>query len=206
METLRLSATDVDKFRAFRADEGADLAAFLDEMRRKSEPSPAMMAGVAFHSALEKIGDGDHATLTARGYTFQIDCDDALDLPPARELKTTAEYIVAGCRVTMVAKVDAVHGRRIDDHKLTGWYDPERFLSSYQWRLYLDAFGADEFRWNVFEGAETRPHSRHYAIKALHVLSAFRYPAMRADVENEIGLFVEFARQWLPERIMREAA
>lgn len=206
METLRLSATDVDRLRSFRADEDADIGTFLDELRRKAEPSPAMKAGVAFHAALEKIGDGDHATLTARGYTFQLDCDAALDVPHVRELKTTAEYIVGGCRVTLVAKVDAVHGRRIDDHKLTGWYDPERFLSSYQWRLYLDAFGADEFRWNVFEGKETRPHSRHYAITALHTLSAFRYPAMRDDVENEIGLFVEFARKWMPERLVREAA
>lgn len=206
METLRLSATDVDKFRAFRADEDADIVEFLDDLRRKSSPTPAMMAGVAFHSALEKIGSGDHATLSARGYTFEIGCDEALDIPPVRELKTTAEYVVAGCRVTMVAKVDAVHGKRIDDHKLTGWYDPERFLSSYQWRIYLDAFGADEFRWNVFLGKETRPHSRHYVVTALNTLSAFRYPAMRADVENEIGLFVEFVREWLPERLTLEAA
>lgn len=208
---LRVSATDVDALRFFKAPPVPEMQIELDDLlrrlRRQEPATEAMLAGTAFHQALESAPPGEYADLAAGGYTFDLaGIVGELEVPPIRELKTTREYEIDGITVTLVGKVDALHGRRVDDHKLTGSLDVEKYLSSFQWKAYLELFGADEFRWNVFEGKETRPHSKHYVITALHPLSAYRYPSMRADVENEIGLFVEFAREWLPERIVREAA
>jgi hypothetical protein len=207
MNTLRVSSTDLDKYRRFRADEDADLATFLAELREPFRQTPAMAAGTALHGFLELADAVDTAEITlTSGHTFVFDCDASIDLPPIRECKQTGEYQIGDCLVTLVAKVDAVHGKRIDDHKFTGSYDAERFLSSFQWRCYLDIFGADEFRWNVFEGREEAPEgSKRYRITNVHQLSAWRYPTMREDVERELGLFVEFARQCLPERFKRAA-
>lgn len=196
---LRVSATDIDAYRRYRADEEMTLEEFLAEMRRKFEPTPAMVAGTALHKALEDSQPGDFPTLTADGHTFTFDTEADLDLPDIRECKAERDYDIAGLTVTLVGKVDAIRGKRIDDHKLTSRFDAERFLSSYQWRLYLDIFDADEFRWNIFEGRELHP--RVWTIFAMHPLRTFRYPSLGADVLRELTAFVEFATSHLPERL-----
>ena len=199
MDALRVSATDLDAFRYFRANDDASLGDFLAQMRRTLPQTEAMLAGVAFHAALETVDYGDHATLEADGYTFDLDFSAAIALPAIREVKDTREYLIDGCRVTLVGKVDAIRGRTVWDHKMTGRFDPERFLGSYQWRAYLDIFGADEFRWNVFEGREIGP--QHYRIHSLHPMEMHRYPGMADDLHRELRLFVEMAREHLPDRI-----
>lgn len=196
---LRVSATDIDAYRRYRADEDMTLDEFVAQMRREFEPTPAMAAGTALHKALELAEPGDFATLKANGHTFTVETIARLDLPDIREAKATKDYQVGPITVTLVGKVDAAVGNRIDDHKLTSRFDAERFLNSYQWRLYLEIFSADIFRWNVFEGRETEPCN--WTIFAFHPLVTYRYPKMGEDVEREVGLFAEFASKHLPERI-----
>lgn len=206
---IRVSATDVDALRRFRADEDADLETFLSEMRKKEPPTPAMMAGTALHSALERAEPGEFKSLFAKGHLFIIADDMELDLPDTRECKATREWFLDGVTATVVGKVDAVHGHRIDDHKFTSHFDAERFLGSYQWRLYLAIFRASVFRWNVFEAREAKADEgkpRTYFVNGLHPLTTYRYPGMEDDVERELRLFVEFARVHLPERLTAEAA
>lgn len=204
METLRVSATDIDAFRRFRDNEDGDLSELLAQLRWKLPATDPMLAGSALHKALEELGEGEFVSLSADGYTFNFSSDAELDIPAIRECKATRDWVVDGCLVTLVGKVDAVQGKRIDDHKLTGHFDSERFLNSYQWRIYLEVFGADEFRWNIFEGRETEP--RQYVISAVHPLTIHRYPGMEADVLHELRAFLWFAREFLPERIKAEAA
>ena len=59
-------------------------------------------------------------------------------------------------------------------------------------------FGADEFRWNIFEGRETAPNC--WTIGNLHRLTMHRYPGMDRDVIAAVREFVNFARLHLPER------
>lgn len=203
---MRVSATDIDAFRRWRDDEEAELEPLLAQLRREMAPSKPMLAGTALHAALEVAEPGEFSRLEALGHTFDLEIDGEIDLPPIRELKVTAEHVIDGVPVTVVGKVDAVLGRRVDDHKFTSRFDPERFLASFQWRIYLDVFGADTFRWNVFEGRAIG--ERHYVIHSLHRLTCYRYPAMRDDIVRELRQFVAFAREHLPERFNtnREAA
>ena len=204
MDTLRVSATDIDAFRRYRDDEEADLILLLLQLRRESEPTEAMIAGTALHKALETVSFGEFVGLEADGYTFSFETDAEIALPTIREVKATKSYEIGNCLVTLVGKVDAIHGKRVDDHKFTSRYDAERFLDSYQWRVYLDVFGADEFRWNVFEGRESAP--RNYLITAIHPLIMHRYPGMEDDVRRELAEYVGFARRFLPERFGLEAS
>jgi hypothetical protein len=199
MPTLRVSSTDLDAFRRFREDEGADLGLFLAQLRRRVPPTPAMIAGTALHAALEQCLPGSYGVLAARGHTFTFEAEGEIDLPEVREMKATRDYEIDGLTVTLVGKVDAMRGTRIDDHKLTGRFDPERYLASVQWRAYLEIFDADEFRWNVFEG---RPVAeRSWTITGIHALSARRYPGMADDLRRELAAFTAFARMHLPERV-----
>lgn len=202
MQSLRVSATDIDALRRYlkppTPDMEIELADLLSQLRREAPPTEAMLAGTALHSALERAEIGDHATLSADGYTFTLDIDGEIDLPQIREIKGTRDYAIGNCTVTLVGKVDAIHGRRIEDHKFTARYDAERFMGSYQWRIYLEVFGADEFRWNVFEGSETGP--KEYRVSGFHQLRMHRYPGIGDDVMRELAEFVDFARAHLPER------
>jgi hypothetical protein len=200
MQTLRVSATDIDALRYFLHDEEAEIADLLAQLRRESPPTPAMMAGTAFHAALETAAIGDHVGFQHDGYTFSFETDAELDLPPIREMKGTREYQVGDVLVTLVGKVDAIHGRKVHDHKLTAQYEAEKYLGAYQWRIYLEVFDADEFRWNIFEGRESPEGSKNYLIRAVHPLTMHRYPGIGDDVAREVAEFVAFARVHLPER------
>lgn len=201
---MRVSASDIDAFRRWRSDEDADLEPLLAQLRRELPPTEGMRAGRAFHKALELAEPGEVGVFEAEGYRFEVEADLEIDIPVVRELKSTREYVVDGVPVTLVGVVDAMHGRRVDDHKGTTRFDAERFLDSYQWRIYLEIFGADVFRWNVFEWDERAP--RVYVIRAVHPLTMYRYPGMADDVMRELRAFVDFAREWLPERFAVEAA
>lgn len=201
---MRVSATDIDAFRRYRDNEDAELGPLLAQLRRELPPTEPMIAGRAFHKALELSEPGEVGVFMAEGYRFDIDVDCEIDIPEVRELKATREYQIDGEVVTVVGVIDAACGKRIDDHKTTERFDPERFLHSYQWRIYLEIFGADEFRWNVFEWYDKGP--KHYVVHHVHPLRMFRYPGMAEDVEIELRKFLDFARTHLPERFMEAAA
>lgn len=198
MERLRVSATDIDAFRYFRDDDEADLSALIAQLRRLMPSTDAMEAGSALHTALEHAQPGDHKGFTSGEYTFSFETDAEIDLPEIREMKATRDYQVRDVIVTLVGKVDGLHGNRVDDHKFTARFDADRYLNSYQWRIYLEIFEADAFRWNIFEATESAP--KNYLIRHFHQLHMHRYPGIGDDVVREIGAFVDFARDHLPER------
>lgn len=201
MQALRVSATDIDAVRRFYDEEDADLADLIRQLRHLMPSTDAMEAGTALHKALEYAEPGDHSGfVTPDGFTFSFETEAEIDLPAIREMKATREYIVDDVRVTLVGKVDALHGKRIDDHKFTARFDADRYLDSYQWRIYLEIFGADHFRWNIFEALESAP--RNYLIRNVHALDMHRYPGIGEDVEREVRAFVTFAKDHLPERFM----
>lgn len=161
------------------------------------EPSEAMKAGTAFHKAMELAGDGSHDQFQADGYQFLLP-EAELSLPAIREMRAFGTYGA----LTVTGQVDAVEGRIVTDHKTTGRFDPERYLTGCQWKFYLDLFGADEFRWNVFVLKELEEHV--YSVAAPQALTATRYPEMREHCEALAADYLAFAelhlRQDLPEK------
>jgi hypothetical protein len=204
MRALRVSATDLDQLRYFRETDEMELAELIARLKHLMPSSEAMEAGTALHKALEHASPGDHKGFEQDGFTFSFDTDAEIDLPAIRELKSTAEFIIGDTVVTAVGKVDGIHGKRIDDHKFTARFDPDRYLSSYQWRLYLHIFDANEFRWNIFEAVESLP--RNYRIRHVHPMTMHRYPGMDEDIARELRAFVQFADDHLPERFTPVAA
>lgn len=202
MTTFRVS--NVESFRQWRDDEESDLDALLARLRGESQPSEVMLAGTAFHKAMEMAATGSELNaLHSDGYTFHFVGDFEIALPAIREVRASKTYIVDGKPITISGQLDAIEGKRVDDHKTTGRFDPERYLQGYQWRLYLEIFGADQFRWNVFEIAATEDPFE-WDVRSHHTLEQFRYPGMTADCERLIVDFARFVRAYLPERFARE--
>lgn len=201
---LYASVTDLDAFRYYLTDEDAELERLLAQLRKQEPPSEPMLAGTALHKALEFSADGEFAALEADGYRFTFDDGLAVQLTPFRELKASKRYQVGRTEIAVTGKVDGLYGRRVDDHKATMRFDPERFMAGYQWRFYLDIFDAAHFRWNVFEMSLREPGWYH--VFATHRLEQYRYQGMRDDCERLLSRFVEFAAEHLPERFMEKAA
>lgn len=198
MKTYRVSA--VERFRQFEQDDAAELDDLIADLTGQREPSTAMQAGSAFHAALEHAEPGSALDVIERdAFRFVIPDDLVLDLPAVRELRAHKVYRVDGAPVAITGQVDAIDGRLIVDHKTTARFDPERYLDGCQWRLYLDIFGADRFRWNVFELAEVA--EREYEVRALHRVEQHRYPALAADCQALVERFTRFARRFIESEL-----
>jgi hypothetical protein len=185
--------SNVEAFRQWETDEDAELQPLLDKLAGTFQPSDAMLAGTAFHKALE-LAEADAEELQANGLRFRFAHPCEVELSPVRELRASKTYHVDGEPIVISGQVDQLDGRRIDDHKTTGRFDADRYLAGYQWRLYLDIFGADVFRWNVFEIAAGEDADL-YMVNAMHRLQQYRYPELGADCQALVERFARFVRE-----------
>ena len=192
---MRWRVSNVEAFRQFEMDDEADAGQFIDELLNGFGPSAAMQAGTAFHKALELAEPGDASTtLHSMGHVFTFRGDFEVRLPVIQELRAAKTYVVDGRPIVISGQVDGIEGLRIDDHKTTSRFDPDRYLAGYQWRLYLDIFGASVFRWNVFEINELDLPG-HYEVRDQHTLEQYRYPALGADCQALVERFARFVRE-----------
>ena len=180
----------IEAFRRWRLDE----AKTVDDLVRwisSDDPTERMAAGTAFHKAMETAEAGDHETLSALGHTFHLS-GGTVEVPAIRE--TRGYYEFPG--ITVTGQADCIHGKIVTDHKTTARFDADNYLAGYQWRLYLLIFGADLFRWNVFEIKEVSP--QEYQVAAPQMLTASRYPGMEDDCQRLALDYLRFAKQHLP--------
>lgn len=187
--------SNIETFRRWRQDEGqgvTDLVARLTDF----QPTENMVAGTAFHRALELAEPGEYAELSANGYRFLFDCEAAIALPRVRELRCYGTY--GPLRVT--GQVDAIYGLRIEDHKSTAQFNGDGYWEGCQWRFYLDIFNADVFRWNVFPITPVRGQEKTYTVAAPQLLEQCRYPRLRADCMALASDYYEFAIRHLQQK------
>lgn len=193
---MRLSVTNLDAYRRYCRDEDVTLESLLAQLRRETPPTPAMMAGRAFHAALENLRD-DADVIDQDDHRFRFQIDSALYLPPIRELKGEVVLPTSVGDVTLVGIVDGLHGTEVYDHKLSASFDAERYANSYQWRCYLTMFGGEKFTYNVFVGKVD--DSGDWVIYDLHRLPFYAYPAMRGDVLKAVDEFAQFWRSHMEQ-------
>jgi hypothetical protein len=178
----------------------ADLVARLTDF----QPTEAMQAGTAFHKALELATEGEYEWLEANGYRFLMTQSfdiyepmPTLELPEIREVRAFGQY----GPLTVTGKFDAMHGKRVEDHKTTASFRPEGYFEGCQWRFYLDIFGADVFRWNVFVITPVVGQYKTYSVKPPQLLEQYRYPGMHDDCMDLARDFHKFAAQFMPHYI-----
>lgn len=195
---IRISVTDLESFRYWKANEDATLEDLLIRLRHEEPPTPAMEAGRAFAKLMETAPLGDMASTWVDGWQFTFALDADVELPQHREVKTEMVFDTPSGPVTLVAKADGVDGRVVHDQKLTERWDPEKYLDSWQWRAYLLMFDADSFVYDVFEG---KYDGRTVTVRDYHRMAFYSYPAMEADVQRAVAELAEAVKRRLPERV-----
>src|SRR5574343_616066 len=97
---------------------------------------------------------------------------------------------IAGVHIR--GRVDMMHGVELREFKTTqSSFDPDRYLNSYQWRLYLVLSGCLKMVYRVFEAGYDRMSGLYYP-KAAHTLPIGIYPNMERDCENMIRSFLDW--------------
>lgn len=203
---IRLSVTDLDSYLYFLRAEEMTFEQLLARLRGEEPPKPSMLAGRAFHSALEHASDGTVDQLRLDGYTFTFQVDAELPLPSIRELKGELRIATSSGPVTLVGKVDALEGRTVRDYKLTERFDAERYADSYQWRAYLMMFEAERFVYDVFQARYDRNDDHLVTIHDYQRLAWPRYGDLEHDVRSAVDGLAEIVARHVPQKIMAEAA
>ncbi len=173
---LNVSVSNLDLYRFWRDESDLDLDWLLARLRDEIEPTENMKAGRAFHKILEQPNFDEQTELTMDGYWFSILCDISLELPPVRELSIDKDYnglLVRG-------RIDGMRGLCVTDYKTTEQFDPDRLMTGYQWRYYLDMLDCDTFTWKVFV-IRQYGDPMHYDVYQEHTLVQKRYPQLRRD-------------------------
>lgn len=184
--------SNIETWRRWRGDETATPADLVQRLTA-FQPTEAMLVGTAFHKALELAQPGEYDRLHANGYTFLMP-DAVIALPRIRELRLSKQY----GPLTVSGQVDGLEGLRVDDHKTTAYFNGEGYWGGCQWRFYLDIFGADRFRWNVFPIRMDRDDFTVYHVSAPETLEQCRYPGLHDDCMDLARGFHDFAAKHMP--------
>lgn len=196
---MRLSVTDVDSYRYYKAEEDMDAEGLIRRLLKQEPPSQAMLAGRALHKVLETAGSGEMAVAEAEGFKFHFTANCEIPLLPVRELKGEIQIATPSGIVTLVGVIDGLDWS-VYDHKLTARFDAERYADSYQWRCYLLMFSARRFVYNVFEGREG-DSPNEWVIHGFQQFPLYAYGAMRDDVHREVAELAEFVAQHVPQKM-----
>lgn len=202
---MKVHVTDLDQLLWFRRIESMTTEELVSRLRREAPPNRAMAMGTAWHAILENPPADELITVERGGFTFLIECDAEIALSQIREIRAEKTYMVDGVPVTLTGGCDGITGNVVTDHKLTARPDPEKYLDSYQWRAYLDIYGADVFEYILYQALDQDAKGQ-VIIKDVLPFRFYRYPGMESDLMMGIHQFVEFARVHLPERFEQVAA
>ncbi len=199
MKSITLHVTDLDSMLWYRKLEDMDSDAMVSRLKRTSSPNDKMLYGTAWHSIIERPPD-EIETIERNGITFRVECDAEIILPQIREIRATKAYDVDGVRVILTGGCDGATGNKISDHKLTFNPEPETYLTSYQWRAYLDIYNADSFEYIIYHAKEGKG-DKEVIIKDVSTITMFRYPGMVDDLISGIHDLLGFIKAKCPEMI-----
>lgn len=195
---IRISASDLESLRYWKNDEDSTLEDLLRRLRHEEPPSEQMEAGRAFAKFMEHAREAEVQSAEIDGWEFFFDLEAEMKISPIRELKAEVVYETPYGPVTLVGMVDGLHGLMVVDQKLTGRWDPEKYMDSLQWRCYLDMFKAKRFRYDIFVGKYA---GRRITITEYHPMDFWAYPGMEQDVRAALTELAGIISEHLPERV-----
>lgn len=203
---IRLSVSDLETWRYYKASETRDLVDLVADLSRTAPPTPQMRAGAAlakFWETAEPNQPFDEVDVDGWRFVFELDAD--VMRPPVRELKGEMFFDTPSGPVTLVGKVDGLQGRTVRDQKLTEAWDAEKYLDSLQWRAYLLMFNADRFIYDVFQARYDSDGAQEVTITGYHQFPLYAYPGMRADVERAVAELADVVTTYMPQRAAQGA-
>ena len=157
--------------------------AFIDKLLKIEAQSSRHKAdaGQICHNLFEQAGFN---TLSGvyHGNGWEIilpEQDIELSYPDCRE--QWLGMVINGIKI--LGKVDGINATSIHDLKFTSKIDIEKYVNSYQWKMYLLGSGLDKMVYDIFE-VKVDDKVNRVEIKNYHKLELYRYENMESEVIN----------------------
>lgn len=202
---MRISVSDLETWRYWKADENSDLAGLLARLRHQEPPTPAMEAGKAFAKLMERAKPGELDVVDCDGWTFDfMKLSASFALPRIREIKAEVPFETPSGPVTLVGMADQLDARIVHDEKLTERFDAERYYDSLQWRSYLVLFEAKAFVYDIFQCSRDEER-RYVTVTDYQSITFYAYPSIRDDVQRAVNELASVIAEYMPSNEGRAA-
>lgn len=186
---MRISATSFDNFQRY-LDDLMTKDELIQRITAPFEPTREMQIGTAIHSFIEKP-------------VYQIDglyiIDDFKFSDLNILLQNLSNYLdgfqeikiqTKNNNVNLITKLDLWFGNTIVEHKTTfKQFETEKYINSWQWKLYLFATNAKLFKYNII-GLQEKDGI--IGIKYNEMFDLYPYEKLAYDCENIISEFAKF--------------
>jgi hypothetical protein len=130
---------------------------------------------------------------------IEIPVDADIVVLPIAEQRVEATYDTPIGPVRVNGRIDGSDGIEILDYKFTGKPDPEELERSWQWRLYLDATGAQRFRWELVTMKPPLKSETAWRLQRIDTLHQYAYPGLHEDVCRAVAQFAVLIDRYVPE-------
>ena len=192
MHDNRFSVSDLTGYDYFRLNEFKNIDEYIRQLKREEPMSEKALQGIAVHSLLERMAQGDQEALEELHGGFDVQVDVKLEQPDLVELPCRRLYQIGSRKILLTGRVDALVGRTIVDYKTTGRINLEAYADSLQWRAYMDILTQQEsFAYEVFKVFASKRGGRA-VISEYKRLDQYRYDELHGDVVAAIAEFDQF--------------
>lgn len=218
---LRISATQLDRWRKFRSFEWYTEEQLIQDLFGDFMPTNEMQIGSAAHALIDDMVSGKD--IEVRLYESPEDeyvgtiCEkdgwkfdytsflEVFDHIPAsrssiRECKHVSSIQIADFDFELVAVPDLIWGNTAYDFKsvwkeLDGFSIEDYYINSMQWRVYLSVFALSRFRY-VFLNLQKTTHEDIIMVRDIDAVSCYAYPNMLDEI---LAAMQDFG-QWIIHR------
>ena len=213
---LRISATQLEKWRRFRELESYTEEQLCNDLFGEFIPTIKMEIGTAFHALMEKIkeegvivryeelpDDGFIGTITEMN-SWKFDYRSILQIADHVENNALKEKKAIKCveldnhSIQLVAQPDAIYGLTAVDYK-TRWRQFTTaddillyYINSVQWKTYLYVYSLNCFKYVIINLTKTQ-HNDIISIESITPFSLYAYSGMVSEV---LDLLEDFAN-WI---------
>ena len=191
---MRFSATTLEQYRLYETESYVSYSDLIATLQRRVTVTRPMQVGMSFEDAVnseQEMVPGE--TVTVDGITF--DCEAVLaarnivPLQSAQQPKVVREM----CGHDISGRADYLHGTNVHDLKATSRpIEMAKYIDSLQWRVYLWAFNAKKFVYDVAYLAEKK--GVYYA-RQVEVIEYYRYPGMELEIERWVRALSDFVEE-----------
>lgn len=221
MAKLRISATQLDKWRKFRQFEWYTEDKLIEDLFGEFIPSNQMLIGTACHALIDDIIGGkpldyglhesidDHYVgMVYNMNAWMFDAQSLVQvfdhIPTSRfslrEAKNVTNIGIGNYDIELVAVPDLIYGTTAYDFKtvwkmLDGEDIQQYYIDSMQWKVYLMVYHISKFRY-IFISLDKTQHDDIVLVEDIDTVSCYSYPTMFREV---MDLLEDFA-QWIEHR------
>jgi hypothetical protein len=185
-----IKPSSLDNFQAFLDGElfpGFEYTTerFVNDLLKLTPPSIKMTVGTTMHKVMELSKYTElPQSFVMDDWVVVVNINESIEVPVIREVPI--KHNIAG--IDLNGKIDAIDGYKVHDFKFTSKVDINKYIKSWQWKVYLEMVNYNKFIYDLFT-INIDEENNTININAYDKLELYRYPSLTEDVKQIIENF-----------------